>query len=427
MIAAVLQVTVIVIAILMVIDLCRQARWVTGIARLLRKERGTDYQTSDDELPKAAIILSLRGPDPCLQQTLRALAAQDYRDFHIHVVVDSDQDPVLNDVTRVQRECRSGLIQVSLLSHPSRSRSLKCSSLIQAVQSLDEDVEVVAFIDGDAVPHSTWLKNLVQPLLAGEGDVVGGNRWYIPPKARMGSMARYFWNGGFLTGMCAKAAPWAGTMAMRRETIDRIGLLDAWSTAMSVDATLHRCLTRHGLKFQLIGRLMMTNREDISVRNFFRWVSRQMAVIRYSNPDTVKSARSQIGILMMIHAVMPMAATLAFATGLHSLGFIATGLLFAYWLGTGAAMIGIERSVRATLHDRNEDPRWLTPLKLLLWYPALVLVHFITGASILRALKMKQVKWRGIRYRLRRNGTVAMSRYRPYLTKLAGTKNRSVI
>ena len=89
------------------------------------------------------------------------------------MVVDSELDPVLDDVYAVKEKGGADQIQVSVLQQFRRSCSLKCSSLIQAVNDLSDDVEVVAFIDGDVVPHRTWLKELVQPLVEGEADVVG--------------------------------------------------------------------------------------------------------------------------------------------------------------------------------------------------------------------------------------------------------------
>lgn len=412
---------------LIVFDICQQSMDVWGLLRHLRRERRRTDGAEGLDLPKAAVVLSLRGPDPRLRDTLRALTTQDYANFHVHVVVDSEQDPVLGDVVEIQESCEAGRIRVSLLRNPAPTCSLKCSSLIQAVHNLDTDVEIVAFIDGDAVPHATWLKELAVPLAAGEADVVGGNRWYLPPNSGLGTMTRYFWNAAYMTGMWAQGAPWAGTMAFHRDTVERIGLLEAWSTAMSVDATLHRCMKQHGLKYKLVGSLMMTNREDISVSEFHRWVTRQMAVIRYSASATVRMAEIQVGILLLMHTVLPIAAIAAFATGANALGIAALCGLTGYWLICSLRMILIERSMRASIHQRGENPKWVTVRNVLLWYPSVIMVHYIIGTGVLRALQLKQVDWRGISYRLSGNGVVAMADYRPYGTELVRNENHSVV
>ena len=423
----IIQITLTIIALLIVFDICQQSNDVWGLLRHLRRERALNNTSVGVRLPKSAVILALRGPDPQLQDTLQALIAQDYPDFHVHIVVDNEQDPVLKDVIAAQESCDNHLISVSVLKNPSRSCSLKCSSLIQAVHELDSDIEVVSFIDGDAVPHKTWLRELVLPLAKGEADVSGGNRWYLPPNAGLGSMARYFWNAAYLTGMHAQGTPWAGTMAFYRKTIGQIGLLEAWSKAMSVDATLHRCMRGHGLRFKLVESLIMPNREDISLSEFHRWVTRQMAVIRYSASATARMAEIQVGILLVMHTFLPVAAVAAFAVGAPGLGLASIGALVGYWLFCSLRMILIERSMRASFRRRGEPAQWMTLQTLLMWYPSVPLVHYVIYTGVIQALRLRQVDWRGIRYNLAANGVVSMVNYHPYGTKWIKTDNQSIV
>lgn len=422
-----LQILLCFVGLLWVFDVCQQSRDVVGLLAHLRRERNRNDTSEGLRLPSTAVILSLRGPDPRLSETLTALMQQDYPDFYVHVVVDHEQDPVLADVMKIQDNDTSGRIRVSVLQNHSRTCSLKCSSLIQAVQDLADPVEVVAFIDGDVVPHRRWLHELVLPLANGEADVAGGNRWYLPPTASVGGMSRYFWNAAYLTGMWAQGAPWAGTMALHRDSIDRIGLLGAWSKAMSVDATLHRCMKNHGLRFRLVGSLIMPNREEISLREFHRWVTRQMAVIRYSASATVRMAEIQVGILLVMHSLLPLIALIAWRSSLNSLALAAGGLLAAYWGVSAVRMVFIERAMRKSLKPRGEATRWLRPAHLLMWYPAIIATHYVIGTGVLMALRLKQVDWRGIRYRLSSNGIVSMADYQPYGADWIRTDNRSIV
>jgi cellulose synthase/poly-beta-1,6-N-acetylglucosamine synthase-like glycosyltransferase len=85
-------------------------------------------------------------------------------------------------------------IIVSPLNVRYQTCSLKCSALIQAVSSLNDDCEVVALIDSDTVPHPRWLRELVLPLADRRIGLTAGNRWYVPIKDQWGSLARYLWN-----------------------------------------------------------------------------------------------------------------------------------------------------------------------------------------------------------------------------------------
>lgn len=427
MIVNVLQVVLAVIGLLIIFDICQQSFDVFGLLRHMRRERNRVDLSDGLPLPKAAVILSLRGPDPRLRDTLEALIAQDYPDFSVNIVVDSDTDPVLKDVMEIQESDASDRISVSVLRNPSRSCSLKCSSLIQAVHELNSDVEIISFIDGDVVPHATWLKELVLPLANGEADVSGGNRWYQPPTASLGAMSRYFWNAAYLTGMWAQGAPWAGTMAFHRDTVKKIGILEAWSTAMSVDATLHRCMREHNLRFKMVESLIMANREDISVSEFHRWVTRQMAVIRYSASATVRMAEIQVGILLLMHTLLPAAAVTAFSVGATDLGLLSLAGLTGYWLVCSLRMILIERSMRKSISRRENAPGWMSLASLLLWYPSVIVTHYVIGTGVILALRLKQVDWRGIRYQLSNNGVVSMADYHPYGSEWIRTDNQSVV
>lgn len=410
----------------MIVDLVRQHRDTLSFLRYVKRDLRESAVRAVTRSPKAAVVLSLRGPDPCLTLTLEALLNLDYPDFHIQVVVDSDLDPVLNDVFAVKEKGGVDQIRVAVLKQFRSSCSLKCSSLIQAVTDLPADVEIVAFIDGDVVPHRGWLKELVQPLMQGEADVVGGNRWYQPPDAAWGSMTRYIWNAGFLRGMWIQGTPWAGTMAMRKTTIKEIGLLKAWETAMSVDATLHHCMTAHQRKFKLAASLIMTNRESISLERFHGWVTRQMAVIRYTASETLMAIQIQIGVLLLLHTAVPAMAVAAFLMGKPLTGIAALLSLASYWLIRGLAMIMFEQTMRIGMRQRGEETRWITPQKAGRWYASVALAHYVIGFGVLRVLGIKEVDWRGIRYRLSTSG-VQMQAYTPFGAKWIRQDNRSVI
>ena len=414
-----------IIGLMIIYDHTQQTRDVYGMLRYLKREHSFPPVPAD--APHAAVILSLRGPDPRLPETLVALSRQDYPSFRIHVVVDNNSDPVLKDVEAVKAQCPDDLIDVSVLRVPNPTCSLKCSSLVQAVRDLNEDTEIVAFIDGDVVPHQSWLSQLVQPLLAGTADVTGGNRWYVPPSAGVGTMARYFWNAAYMTGMWAQGAPWAGTMAFRRTLAEEIGLLDAWSSAMSVDATLHRCMMAHDRTFHMVPDLIMMNQEDISVLEFHRWVTRQMAVIRYSASSTVRSAEIQVGILLLMHSLLPAITIIGIWLQEYVLAGTSAGLLFGYWTYCGCRMMLIERTMRRLANKRGELKHWLSLGCALMWFPSVTVVHYVIGTGVLIALRIRQVDWRGISYQLARNGSVNMCAYQPFGADWQQKDNHSVV
>jgi len=117
----------------------------------------------DDQLPKTAIILCLRGADPYLRNCLRALLMQNYPSYDLKVVVDHQEDPAWNIAIDTIQELGAVNVEISSLRIVNNNCSLKCSSLVQAVSELDDSYKVVALVDSHTVVHHNWLSELVKP------------------------------------------------------------------------------------------------------------------------------------------------------------------------------------------------------------------------------------------------------------------------
>ena len=313
--------------------------FVRSLTRFRKTSQGSHQKLSDKSLPTVAVILSLRGPDPFLGGTLKALTSLDYPDYEVHLIVDSETDPVWKDIRSALADCDSKRVQIQTLKNVLPTCSLKCSSLVQAIQSLHEQVEVVAFVDGDAVPHRLWLKDLVTPLVLDSSvGVVTGNRWFVPRNLQWGTLVRYFWNVGAVVQVWLNGIVWAGSMAMRRDVIDRIELLDAWSKALSVDATICRQLRKHRLKVQFAPTVMMANREDIGLAKFVGWVQRQLVAAKSCGPNwrivalhAFSLTGSQIAALILV--------ILAAATGNQQALIISLCAMAIYWISAAVSTV----------------------------------------------------------------------------------------
>src|SRR5436190_15098347 len=102
-------------------------------------------QVADADLPRAAIVLALRGTDPFIEQCLERLATQRYPRYELRLVVDSPEDTAMDAVTKWRLAHPELEVTVDFLNEPGRDCTLYCSSLHQAVSSLPPEVEIVAF------------------------------------------------------------------------------------------------------------------------------------------------------------------------------------------------------------------------------------------------------------------------------------------
>ncbi len=137
-----------------------------GFARQLRKPQPT---LDDAACPPVAVILCLRGVDPSLEHCLDGLLDQDYPRYEVWIVVDHADDPARGVAEQAIRRRGAGNVRIHVLSRPRETCSLKCSSLLEALAAIDDSYAAVAFLDADTVPHRSWLRELVAPLVADPG------------------------------------------------------------------------------------------------------------------------------------------------------------------------------------------------------------------------------------------------------------------
>ena len=192
-----------------------QAALLFAYARFLYRFRRPAL--ADDECPRAAVILCVRGLDPFLPACLTGLFRQDYPDYDVWIVVDSTRDaawPVVNELAR-----QSGKHEVHVLTLTERLATCtrKMAGMLQAMSNIDASHEIVALLDSDTIPHAAWLRELAAPLADPRVGVSSGNRWYMPAAATAGSLVRYLWNVAAVVQMYWYDIGWGGSLAIQGE------------------------------------------------------------------------------------------------------------------------------------------------------------------------------------------------------------------
>jgi len=368
----------------------------------------------DDECPPAAVILCLRGSDPFIGECIQRAATQDYPQYQLRIIVDHDSDPVMQVVQdTIQSLGKSSHIQVESLQTPLATCSLKCSSLAQAEAGLDTDVEVVALLDADTLPHATWLRELVAPLTEPGNGAATGQRWYMPEAASIGAMVRYFWNCAAVIQMHSFDIAWGGSVAIRRDVIRDLQLPNRWRKAFCEDTMLLAALRERDLKLQFVPTLMMVNRESCDVTGFFGWVRRQLLTARLYHPRWP---------LVVCHGVlvtaMPICAAaiigLSAATASWLPALIAGVATVGYGAGLAGILLSTEIVVRKTVAARGECTQWLTARACVNFFLAIPVIQLLYPVALFSSLFVRQVKWRGITYRIKTPWEIELLEYRPY-------------
>ncbi len=367
----------------------------------------------DASCPSAAVVLCLRGGDPFLSQCIIGLLAQDYPRYEVCFMVDNLEDPSMPIIKKAIAKSGNVRSRIELLASPSSTCSLKCSSLVQAVEGLSDSIEIVALLDADTIPHATWLRELATALAPNEIGAATGNRWYMPKMGSHGALIRYAWNAAAIVQMYWYEIAWGGTLALKLDSIRRAGILARWRLAYCEDTMIRNQLSTIGQKVVFVPSLMMINREDCSVVSFQGWVKRQLLAARLYHP---------FWWLVVGHGVSSAILILW--------GFLTCMVLFAQgdWLGATGVFLAlnvfqacltsllpwIERAVCNVAKARGEDVNWLGRPS---WFTTLWIAwmtQWVYTWALIRCLFLKRFNWRGIDYLVAGPWGIQMLGYQPY-------------
>lgn len=353
----------------------------------------------DAACPPAAVILCLRGADPFLAATLRALLDQDYPCYELWVVVDGRRDPAWGLAETAVRASGATNVTITALTERRSTCSLTCSGFVQAVTPLLHTHEVVVSVDADVVPHRTWLRELVAPLADPRVGGATGNRWYWPARFTWGALVRYFWDAPAVAQMVCYGIPWAGSLALRSEVVRQCGLLDLWGHALVHDVPLFQALRRYGWRVEFVPSVLMVNRETIPLTDFFVWVQRQLLLPRLYHPRWWAIVGHALAVTLLPGALL---ATLLVGGMLHAGDVLAWAgaSLAGYMIGSLVELACIEWLVRRLVRGRGEQPVWGTWAMALAALPAFLLTHLVYPAALLGAVCRRTISWRGITYRI---------------------------
>ncbi len=363
--------------------------------------------------PSAAVILAVRGCDPTLRSNLIGLIQQEYGALEIHIVVDHPSDEAWSVVHEVIRDHdQHGRCVVQSLQLRSHTCGLKCAALAQAVRSLKE-VSVIATIDADVVPHSSWLAELVAPLADESVGVTTGNHWFEPSESNCGSLLRSLWNAGALIPTSFFANPWGGSAAMRLVDVQQSGLIEAWETSAVDDGPIRAAASRMQRRIVFLPTLIMLNRESCTLKFCLNYMTRILTWSRVYEPSFAWTvAHLIVNVLPFVTALVLFVVAL-FRGELTSSIVLLAGLFghsLLLWLAYLLVRHAVERMARHRAASL-EKLDWPKSLKFLALMPIALVVYAI---AMIRALTSRYVCWRGVWYYVTGRSHVVMLSYHPY-------------
>lgn len=395
------------LALLLLIILAVQVKWANRFVELY------DVRTETDEapyLPHVGVIMSLRGADPFLEDSLRGLMSLDYPSHEIRIIIDSQVDPAWAVVDRVRRQMGAGNLDIEILNVCQETSSLKNSALIQGINGCSDRCEAYAWLDSDTVPYAGWLTDLVAPLKDEKIGAACGIRWYAPPTNTLANYVRHIWNSAAVLQMVAYEIGWGGAFAIRKSVYKEVELEHKWCRALVEDTLASNEVLLGGRRVEFVAACTMPNPENASLSWCVKFVTRQLQGLRYYHDAwrLVLLFGVLSGAVLLGNAIMIPWALLAqdyLSAGISASVFLVFGVI-AGWL-----MNRSERRVNEYLGDRAVGD-YSRPLRLILAAPVAQVVHLV---ALVRAYVLSDVTWRGIRYHIRSGMEIRRTNYAPYV------------
>ena len=345
--------------------------------------------------PRTCLVMACKGNEPELAKNITAMIHQDYEDYYSMIVTDDANDPayeIAKSIINKYPASNATLITADIHMHASG----KVSALLTALKKTRNKTEVYAFLDSDAFAPSNWLTELVDPLHNPAIGATTGFRWYFPLYNGFWAHVQAAWNasGTSLLFNDKFNFPWGGAMAVRADTLEKIGIDKVWAKAISDDLSLNSALRKSGYKILFLPQCMVASFSTITLTDFFRWATNQTALVRAYNPLLWDYA-------LAAYTFFNLAFVLGTVCALTSM-FLGPNWLIPAFLLMIPAPIGVLRSKARSALFKRAMPSMHTEFDRSSHKDCIasLIVPWIMSYCILRSSRTDEIEWRGRKYKL---------------------------
>jgi ceramide glucosyltransferase len=368
----------------------------TRYALSQRQARQTRYQ------PKAVVIVPCRGLDPDFEDNIQAILTQDYRDYEVVFVTESENDPAHGVLARLLKQRRRLTPPTwMVVAGEARNQGQKVHNLLAAIEtlnSIDRRVEALVFADSDMRPARNWLAELVAPLVDHQVGATTGYRWYLPSTEGrnlaqgLASILLSVWNASALSLLGERSGfAWGGSTAIRRENFDKIGVKERWQGALSDDYVLTSAVHESRQRIKFVPECLVASRSEMTIKDLLEFTTRQMRITRVYSPRVWRLACFSHGLFNLTFwgGFLWLVISSLIGTPNRSLAILLAGV-FLFGAITGAMRAVVAGRLLAAGHGR----KWGAYLSL---GPVVSLVYLY---NIIAAARTTRIVWRDIGYDL---------------------------
>ena len=349
--------------------------------------------------PFVTVLAPCRGLDAELDVNLQALFELDYPAYEIIFVVDDESDPAVAVIDRVRTGSDSDwVLSTIVVASKAKNSSQKAENLREAVLHASPESRAFVFVDSDARPSTAWLRALVAPLADENVGAATGYRWFIASKPTVASELRSSWNASIASALGPNTKSnfcWGGSMAVRRDTFERLNMRDRWLGTLSDDFAVTRAMNAERLPIVFVPQALTASVEDCTFGQMLEFTTRQMQITRvYATPLWILSyfgsaLFNAVMIAALLIAVLNRPNTLPFYFALATLLIVTVCSTGKAWLRLNAVKLALPH------HQKALQKQFFSQNTLWVLTPAIFLLNSIAAGL------SRRMTWRGIVYELK--------------------------
>ena len=336
--------------------------------------------TDTDNLPPLTLLKPLHGDEPLLEAALASVVSQDYPCFQVIFGVQRADDPAIAVVERLRARFPERDIELVIDATP-HGANRKVANLINMYASAKYDHILIADSDLHCAPD--YLRRVAAEFaVAGVGlvtTVYAGLAADAGLPGRLGASAinHFFLPGALMSRALGRQDCLGATMALRRDTLEKIGGLQALAGHLADDNVLGLLVRAEGLRIRMATTVPATTVPEATFAALFSHELRWSRTILSLVPLEYAASAIQYPLAWALPAWL-----FAGLAGHEQIGEI---LFLATWFVRALVATGIDTSlglVEAGLATRASI--WLLPLRDLL-----------SMAVFLASYASDTVDWRG--------------------------------
>lgn len=343
----------------------------------------------------AAVIAPCRGLDQGFEANVAAVLSQDQAEYEVIFVVDDPDDPAAAVIRHLIADKPFARL---LIAGKAFDSSQKVENLREAVLHISDRTEVIVFVDSDARPGPKWLASLIRPLADDSIGAATGYRWFVPPSGSLASRLRSAWNASIASALGPNVSSnfcWGGSMAIRRDVFERLSVRERWRGTLSDDFVVTMAVKEAGLGIAFVPEALAASLDDCSIGELLEFTTRQLKITRVYSPN--HWIISFIGSALFTGVLTTSAVLILLPQAAWLTKLVAAGTILSVSLLSAAkAWVRLE-AVRLILNRYDDQLKRDRFVHIFLC----LLTPFIFLYNCLRASFSRDLRWRGVTYRLK--------------------------